>query len=573
MKFLTAIDSSVLFDALRPKRRESLFLLFLSVLETTVLTFGIGLVYPVVAQIVGGGIATSSNEHVNMLMRLVPQSLGVGESFALIVSVFALKSGVSFLRIWMLKRLTESLRVLWASRVAEEWYRKKLSIHHAKRDGDKLGAIVREPKLAAMCIVQSLTYFVSFLSVASMLSLSLYVSWQATLGFLIVGGGFAVLFRFALMRKIKILGMERLAANHRLFAEVMETLVAIKDVKALALESAMRRKMNKASQRLADATIRSQIYTQIPSLFSDLIAISTLFAFIYYQLITNNYDVNAILPQTAVFFAVIVKLFTSGSQLIASRATVISNIASLDHILSVISRDAVAEELEDADKGVGIKSIDTSIKLDRVSFGYKQDADILKAVSIEFKKGEVTYIIGASGAGKSTLVDIILRYYEPTAGRVLVNGRDYREFNLREWRRLIGYVGQDALLFSGTIRENITLGEKSLSDESVIRAARLAGAYDFIEALPHGFDTVVGEKGVTLSGGQRIRVAIARVVARSPELVIIDEGTARFELSLEHDMVKALRRLPSAPVIIVITHRHESTNFGDNLIDFDALTQ
>jgi len=195
-----------------------------------------------------------------------------------------------------------------------------------------------------------------------------------------------------------------------------------------------------------------------------------------------------------------------------------------------------------------------------VSFAYAAPAPgvtmapVLAEVSLELKPGEILAVVGPSGAGKTTLVNLVSRFYDPTAGRVLIDGVDLRTVNLASLRRQIALVPQETQLFGGTVRENILYGRLEASEEEIIAAARAANAHDFISELPEGYDTVVGERATKLSGGQRQRLAIARAILRDPSVIILDEATTGLDPVNQRDVVRALATLCEGRTSLVISH-------------------
>jgi ATP-binding cassette subfamily B protein len=194
------------------------------------------------------------------------------------------------------------------------------------------------------------------------------------------------------------------------------------------------------------------------------------------------------------------------------------------------------------------------VEFDNVYFAYEPGHDVLKGTSVSIEPGQSVAIIGPSGAGKSTIIGLISRLYDPDRGRVLIDGRDLREYTLESLRAQISVVLQDTLLFATSIRENIAFGAPDSSDQDIEAAARLANAHDFIEALPAGYQTPVGERGVTLSAGQRQRIAVARAALRKAPILILDEPTTGLDPEARSLLIEALERLSRKQTTFMITH-------------------
>jgi ATP-binding cassette subfamily B protein len=196
-----------------------------------------------------------------------------------------------------------------------------------------------------------------------------------------------------------------------------------------------------------------------------------------------------------------------------------------------------------------------SVVFDRVSFGYDRDVPVLHEVDLAVEPGETLALVGPTGAGKSTLANLVLRLYEPTSGRVLVDGTDIRDYQLESYLSRIAVVLQESLLFQTTIRENIGYGRPRASDREIEEAARIAHCDEFVARLPLGLDTVIGERGTTLSGGQRQRVAIARAVIRDAPLLVLDEPTTGLDAEAEAAVMEALEELMHGRTTLLIAHK------------------
>lgn len=225
--------------------------------------------------------------------------------------------------------------------------------------------------------------------------------------------------------------------------------------------------------------------------------------------------------------------------------------------------------IRDPENPVIFDQIKGAIEFDRVSFGYRKDVPVLKDVSLQVRPGEQVALVGPSGAGKSTVVQLVHRFFDVDAGTIRVDGHDIREIALKTFLNHVALVPQETLLFGGTIRENIMYGKLDATDEELDRAARFANAYDFIENLDKGYDTVVGEKGVKLSGGERQRIAIARALLKDPKILILDEATSSLDNQSEMLIQDALDHLMRGRTTLIIAHRLSTVHNADRIIVLD----
>jgi ATP-binding cassette subfamily B protein len=232
------------------------------------------------------------------------------------------------------------------------------------------------------------------------------------------------------------------------------------------------------------------------------------------------------------------------------------------------------EELEIAEpaatpstNGQAASRLRGEVTFDQVTFSYpsRKELSVLRQVTLTARAGERIALVGPSGAGKSTLVSLLLRLYDPNSGRILIDGRDAREYDLEELRRHIAIVPQDVMLFGGSIAENIAYGKPGASESEVMEAARQANAHDFIVSFPEGYQTRVGERGIQLSGGQRQRVAIARAILKNPAILILDEATSSLDSESESLIQQALESLMKGRTSIIIAHRLATVRAADQI--------
>jgi len=250
----------------------------------------------------------------------------------------------------------------------------------------------------------------------------------------------------------------------------------------------------------------------------------------------------------------------------ASAVSFQNNLAGLDRVLDVL---AIEDELESHPGAISLRhaNVSGSLSIRECSFTYpKSDMMVLQDINLEVQAGETVALVGRSGAGKTTLTNLIARFYDPTSGSVCLDGRDLRDIKLNSYRSLLGMVEQDVFLFDGTIRENIAYARRNTSTSQVMEAAIAAAADEFIEQLPDGYDSIIGERGVKLSGGQRQRIAIARAILADPKILILDEATSNLDSESEQLIQQSLSELLEDRTAFVIAHRLSTIAGADKIV-------
>ena len=332
---------------------------------------------------------------------------------------------------------------------------------------------------------------------------------------------------------------------------VQQGLESIRVVKAFGRQDLEESRLYDVSRATTDAALAAR---RVKSLISPVVTVvvAACTGFVLWRgtalILSDVMTIGAL----TVFLAYLSKFFKPVQDLAKMSNTLAQTAVALERVQAILATQAIVPERADARQPETMKG---AITFEHVAFGYDPAVLVLRDVHFNISPGQLVGVVGATGGGKSTVVGLIPRFYDPGAGRVLIDGVDLRDLKLQGLRSNIGFVLQDTVLFRGTVRDNIAYGRPSATDEEIIEAAKLANAHEFIVKMPKGYDSLVGERGLTLSGGQRQRIGIARAVIRNAPILILDEPTAALDTESEKLVIDALERLMKGRTVITIAHR------------------
>ncbi|MRX73762.1 ATP-binding cassette domain-containing protein [Bacillus lacus] len=372
--------------------------------------------------------------------------------------------------------------------------------------------------------------------------------------------GFSVWYFYGRLRKLTRVRSQALAEVQGHLHERVQGMPVIRSFAAEDYEQNLFSKENtNFLQKATDHTSWNAKTFAVVNTITDIAPLLVV-AFAGYQVINEDLTVGTMVA----FIAYIERLYSPLRRLINSSTTLTQSFASMDRMFELID---VPYEIEDKENAAEARNVKGNIVFQDVSFQYREDEPlILEHVHLNIERGETVALVGMSGGGKSTLVSLIPRFYDVTSGKITLDGMDIRDYQASSLREQIGMVLQDTFLFSGTVKENILIGNPLASDDEVIAAAKAANAHDFIVSLPNGYNTKVGERGVKLSGGQKQRVSIARVFLKNPPILVMDEATSALDLESEHLIQEALEKLSANRTTIIIAHRLSTITHADKIV-------
>jgi len=332
---------------------------------------------------------------------------------------------------------------------------------------------------------------------------------------------------------------------------VEQGLQSVRSVKAFGRQDTEEARLSDASLTSVQAALRAR---RVKSMLSPIVSVTVAacVALVLWRasglILRDAMTIGAL----TVFLSYLNKFFKPVQDLAKMTNVIAQAAVGLERVQAILEADAIIPEKPDArDPG----KIGGEIVFENVAFAYDPAAPVLRGVNLTIKPGMRVGVCGPTGSGKSTVLSLIPRFYDPTGGRVLVDGVDVADYKLAGLRNQIGFVLQDTVLFVGTIRDNIAYGRSDATADEIVAAAKMANAHEFISLMPKGYDSLVGERGLTLSGGQRQRIGIARAIVRNSPILILDEPTAALDTESEKVVMEALERLMQGRTCITIAHR------------------
>jgi subfamily B ATP-binding cassette protein MsbA len=362
-------------------------------------------------------------------------------------------------------------------------------------------------------------------------------------------------------RKLRSYSTRSQTSMAELSTILLETITGTRIVKAFNMEDYERKRFAKENRRLFGIQIKSVRVRAISHPLMEFLGGVGIACIVFY----GGYNVIQGTATPGTFFsflAALLMLYEPVKRLSGVNNTVQQGLAAAARIFEVLD---TVPEVQDKPGARTLPAVSRGVEYQEVSFKYEEDW-VLKNINLRIPAGEMVAFVGASGGGKTTLVNLLPRFYDVTAGRLLIDGVDIRDYRVESLRAMIGIVTQQTILFNETVRDNIAYGKKGQPPEEIVKAAQAAFADGFIRSLPRGYDTVIGEQGVKLSGGERQRISIARAILKNAPILILDEATSSLDSESEVEVQKALEYLMEGRTTLVIAHRLSTIRKANRIV-------
>jgi ABC-type multidrug transport system fused ATPase/permease subunit len=543
--------ASRLFSYLKPDKGKYIAgLIFLALTSATALAFPM-----LIGELVNAAKSEGGTKDINL-------------KAGLLMGILFLQAFFSFFRIYLFSQTTENTLVRLRKHLYEQLIQLPMSFFTKTRVGEINSRISADITQIQDTFTTTLAEFLRqiILIVGGIIFISI-ISFKLTLFMLALIPAIVVvgIIFGRYIRKISRKVSDAVADSNTV---VQETMQGIVNVKAFANESVEVNRYQKSIKEIAVLSMKSAFSRGLFASFIILALFGAIVGIVWYA--TQLMLENKITFGEVISFVIYTSFIGASIGGIAELyAQIQKAIGATERIFEIL--DQTPEKIDlNFDKKSAIR-FEGNVKFENVEFSYpaRKEVMVLKGLSFEAKSGESIAIVGSSGAGKSTITQLLLRFYEPDAGKILIDNKDAQSYSLTQLRDQMAIVPQDVMLFGGTIKENILYGNPNASMEEVIEAAKNANADLFISSFPDKYETVVGERGITLSGGQRQRIAIARAVLKNPSILILDEATSSLDSESERLVQEAIEKLMIGRTSFIVAHRLSTIRNSSKIIVLD----
>jgi ABC-type multidrug transport system fused ATPase/permease subunit len=544
-------------------RKKALLLLFLMFIGIIVELLGLGMILPLLSILSTEDMVSAYPQAAPILAFLgnPSQKELVFMALGALVGIYIFKGMFLVFLAWYQTNFAYSLSSHLSSKLLRGYMAKPYSFHLGKNSADLIQNLTGEVSQLTGATTNLFMLITEASAIIGIMILLVAVEPKGALTIMVMFGLLAVLFHRLTKKKLLAWGSERQVHDGFRYQYLLQSFGGVKDIMLLGKARYFTNRFQHHNSASFNLNIKYATLQHIPRLWFEVVGVIGLVILII-SLIYQGRPLAAIIPTLAVFVAAAFRIIPSLNRMVAAVQTIKYAEPSINR-LHAESQDFTDLEMEVATQPLPFKD---KIELREVNFSYEGTEGEFLKVNLSIPLGKTIGFIGKSGSGKSTIIDIILGLLKPVSGKVLVDGVDVHD-NIRAWQNQIGYVPQTIYFLDDTLRKNIAFGlnPEQIDESAVLEAVKLAQIEEFVQSLPEGLDTVIGENGVRISGGQRQRIGIARALYHKPTVLVLDEATSALDNATEDGIMNSIAALHGEKTIIIVAHRLRTVAMCDQL--------
>lgn len=522
----------------------------------------VGVLYPFFQLITGGMVSNEKGlfYYFYLVVSRFPEEYLLLSTGILMICLIGLKNVFQIIKIGYGFHLINSIEKMWKSKIYKVYMCAKFQFVGNTRQGAMVNNLLHETTRASYAIEHLIESVYDFFMTISLFLLLLFTDWRITvivsiLGFIVVFPLRNIAYRFSLNS-----GKKRMKINQQLSSIATETLTSIKQIKIFSLENKVIQEFVEKARALAKLNVRFVVFNRIPYSLLEIFMITFMTSSILFVHYLLKIEVKALLPKIGLFAITFSKMIPLLSGLFSKFLAVVNDCPSLLLVNRLYDADYETETL---DKGEKPGVLREDIVVNNIDFAYHNSNNLFSGLNMRFPLKKTTAIVGHSGSGKTTIIDLLCGFYFPQKGAIQINSKDIQNINLTDWRNQIGYVSQNAILFDRSVKDNLKIGNQNASEESIVNAAKMAYADGFIRKMDNGYNSLIKERGMNLSGGEQQRMAIARVLVSDPQLFLFDEATSALDMESEKYIQQSIESLKGTKTVIIVAHRLSTIRHAD----------
>ncbi len=554
---------------LKPYKKSLALLLFLAVVTGVLETVNIAVLYPILTLSLGVQSGLSSNPLL-ILMQDIVNILPISDAVVaycvlfIILVVLAFISGVMlvFISVRIASKAVENNQ----NRIFDKYINSDYQFFIDNKQGELLYNSYRAPSYIGPLVNVLTRYSAEIILSITVFILLLSISWKGTVLVILGVLGYYGFTRYLSLKVSYIAGTAQYQASQRQNVLLNEYLTGVKQIKLFQTFPYWRTQFSDALRAFWEFWRKHTLWQQTPPLMLNLFLLSSVAIIVIVIKIQNPVGFTAIIPVFGTFAFAILKLAPRVAGFANYQMQIMNALPNLE-VVSGVLRDERYTTIRDGNKN--LERIDSNIEFKDVRFAYKGRDVVLDNVSLSIQRNKKTAIVGKSGSGKSTVLNLLLQLYDVNQGDIYIDSMSIKEYNIFSVLEKVGYVDQETFIYNASVKDNIAFGREYPMSE-IMEAAGLANAHDFIQQLPEGYDTLVGDRGIKLSGGEKQRIAIARAMIRKPEILILDEATSSLDNVSEKVVQEAIDRVAQGCTTLIIAHRLSTIRNADMIYVLDS---